>query len=73
VNIDHLIQESEPFFLKLVYYAYGREDFVVRNADQLKGTLNKYGIKLTLHETDGGHTWINWREYLNDFATYLFQ
>ena len=59
--------------LKLVYYAYGREDFVVRSADQLKGTLNKYGIKLKLHETGGGHTWINWREYLNDFTTYLFK
>jgi len=59
--------------IKLVYYAYGREDFVVRNADQLKGTMNKYGIRFLLHETGGGHTWINWREYLNDFATHLFK
>jgi enterochelin esterase-like enzyme len=58
--------------MKLVYYAYGREDFVAKNSDQLKGTLNKYGIKITLHETGGGHTWINWREYLNDFAPRLF-
>jgi len=46
---------------------------VARNTDQLKGTLNKYGIKLTLHETGGGHTWINWRECLNDFAQRLFK
>jgi enterochelin esterase-like enzyme len=59
--------------LKFVYYAYGREDFVARNTDQLKGTLNKYGIKVTLHETGGGHTWINWRQYLNDFAPRLFK
>ncbi len=59
--------------MKLVYYAYGREDFVAKNSDQLKGTLNKYGIKFTLHETGGGHTWINWREYLNDFAPRLFK
>jgi enterochelin esterase family protein len=26
-----------------------------------------------LHETGGGHTWINWREYLNDFAPRLFR
>ncbi len=58
---------------KLVYYAYGREDFVARNTAQLKGTLAKYNIKLTLHETGGGHTWINWREYLNDFAPRLFK
>jgi enterochelin esterase-like enzyme len=59
--------------LKLVYYAYGREDFVVRNSSQLKDTLGKYGIKFALHETGGGHTWINWREYLNDFAPRLFK
>jgi|WetSurMetagenome_2_1015567.scaffolds.fasta_scaffold43482_2 enterochelin esterase-like enzyme len=58
---------------KLVYYAYGREDMVARNSQQLKDTLNKYQIKLTLHETGGGHTWINWREYLNDFAPRLFK
>lgn len=59
--------------LKLVYYAYGREDFVARNTKQLKDTLDKYAIKFTLHETGGGHTWINWREYLNDFAPRLFR
>jgi enterochelin esterase-like enzyme len=59
--------------MKLVYYAYGSEDPVVRNPGQLKGTLEKYNIKLTLHETGGGHTWINWREYLNDFAPRLFR
>jgi enterochelin esterase family protein len=59
--------------MKLVYYAYGSQDPVVRTPEQLKGTLSKYAIKLTLHETDGGHTWINWREYLNDFAPRLFR
>jgi enterochelin esterase family protein len=59
--------------MKVVYYAYGSQDPVVRNADQLKSTLSKYGMKLTLHETGGGHTWINWREYLNDFAPRLFR
>lgn len=46
--------------MKLVYYAYGREDFVVRNPQQLKGTL-------------GGHTWVNWRAYFHDFAPRLFR
>jgi len=59
--------------LKLVYYAYGREDFVAKNSDQLKSTLKKYNIKLTVHETGGGHTWINWREYLSDFLPRLFK
>jgi enterochelin esterase family protein len=24
-------------------------------------------------ETEGAHTWINWRNYLNEFAPQLFQ
>ena len=59
--------------LKLLYYAYGRADFVARNTEQFKAMLKKYGIKLTLNETGGGHTWINWRQYLNDFAPRLFK
>jgi enterochelin esterase family protein len=66
------LQQGAKAF-KLVYYAYGSEDFVARNTAQLKGTLDKYSIKFTLHETGGGHTWINWREYLNDFAPRLFK
>lgn len=59
--------------LKLVYYAYGRDDFAVRNKAQLLGTFEKYGIKPVINETAGGHTWINWRQYLNDFAPRLFR
>jgi len=59
--------------LKRVYNAYGREGFVAKNSDQLKGTLKKCNIKLTVHETGGGHAWINGREYLNDFLSRLFK
>jgi enterochelin esterase-like enzyme len=69
---DAALKQAASAF-KLVYYALGREDFVARNSAQLKGTLDKYGIKFTLHETGGGHTWINWREYLNDFSQKLFK
>jgi hypothetical protein len=55
ISNDAALKNTAKMF-KLVYYAYGREDFVVRNTDQLKGTLNKYNIKFTLHETGGGHT-----------------
>jgi hypothetical protein len=48
-------------------------DPVMRNPGQFKGTLEHYNIKLTLHETGGGHTCINWREYLKDFAPRLFR
>ena len=40
---------------------------------QLAELLKKHGIKHELHVSGGGHTWINWRHYLNDFAPRLFR
>ena len=34
--------------------------------------LKKHGVKPVFDESTGGHTWINWRNYLNDFAPQLF-
>jgi len=35
--------------------------------------LTRHGIKNELHVSGGGHTWINWRHYLHDFAPLLFR
>ena len=35
--------------------------------------LKKHGFNPTFKESPGGHTWINWRNYLNEFAPQLFQ
>lgn len=35
--------------------------------------LKKHGLNATFTETPGGHTWINWRNYLNEFVPQLFQ
>ena len=35
--------------------------------------LKRHGIDVDYEETDGGHTWTNWRAYLRDFAPRLFQ
>jgi enterochelin esterase family protein len=34
--------------------------------------LKTHGFAVTYVESDGGHTWTNWRQYLNDFAPLLF-
>ena len=34
--------------------------------------LKKHGFDATFHESPGAHTWINWRNYLNEFAPQLF-
>jgi enterochelin esterase family protein len=35
--------------------------------------FKKHGFEVVYKETEGAHTWINWREYLNEFAPQLFQ
>jgi enterochelin esterase family protein len=35
--------------------------------------LKKRGIEHDLRITGGGHTWINWRHYLNELAPTLFR
>jgi enterochelin esterase family protein len=59
--------------LKLVYYAIGKEDFLYATVAPTRGMLDRYGIKHVYNESGGGHTWINWRRYLDDFAPRLFR
>ncbi len=59
--------------MKLVYYAMGKTDFLYQSVAPTREILNKHGIKHVYNESDGGHTWINWRRYFNDFAPRLFK
>ena len=59
--------------LKLVWFATGKEDFLVETSRATVEMLKKHGFNVVYEETAGAHTWINWRNYLNDFAPQLFQ
>jgi enterochelin esterase-like enzyme len=58
--------------LKLVWFATGKEDFLMSTTRGTVNVLKKHGFEPVFHETAGGHTWINWRQYLSDFAPLLF-
>jgi enterochelin esterase-like enzyme len=51
----------------------GTEDFAHSGSVALSETLTKNDIDHEFIETGGGHTWINWRQYLHDYAQLLFQ
>ncbi|NLZ05325.1 MAG: esterase family protein [Phycisphaerae bacterium] len=59
--------------LKLVWFATGKDDFLVQTSRASVEMLKKHGLDVVYKETDGAHTWINWRDYLNEFAPQLFQ
>jgi enterochelin esterase-like enzyme len=59
--------------LKLLWFATGADDFLVDTTKATVEMLKKHGFSPIYKESTGGHTWINWREYLNEFAPLLFQ
>ena len=59
--------------LDLLYYAMGTDDFLYGAVAPTREMLSKYGIEHHYNESGGGHTWINWRRYLADFAPRLFK
>jgi enterochelin esterase-like enzyme len=58
--------------LKLLWFGIGKEDAGFANATNSVNLLKKHGFNPVFHESDGGHTWPNWRDYLGIFAPQLF-
>jgi len=58
---------------KLYFLACGGADGLLTSAQTLDATLTKNGLEHTFFITPGGHTWANWRIYLNTFAPKLFK
>jgi enterochelin esterase-like enzyme len=59
--------------LKLVWFATGKDDFLVATSRATAEMLKKHGFDVVYQESAGAHTWINWRNYLNEFAPQLFR
>ncbi|UCG57679.1 MAG: esterase family protein [Phycisphaerales bacterium] len=59
--------------LKLIWFATGRDDVLIETSRATVEMLKKHGLEVVYKESAGGHTWINWRDYLNEFAPQLFQ
>lgn len=59
--------------LKLLWVGIGKEDFLLRVNNATLDLLKQHGFNPVFHESEGGHTWLNWRAYLAEFAPQLFQ
>ena len=58
---------------KLFWVEIGKDDFVMDANKKTLALLDKHKIKYQYKETTGGHTWINWRQYLNEYVPQLFK
>ena len=59
--------------LELIWFATGKDDFLLKSSQDSVAILKKHGFQVQYTETDGGHWWRIWRNYLNEFAPQLFQ
>jgi len=72
-DYDAKFQAVKSAGYKLYWIGVGSSDFVWESAKTLDASLTRNGLQHTFFVTDGGHTWANWRVYLNTFAPLLFK
>ena len=58
---------------KLYWLAAGTADFTHAGASTLDQILTENDMPHTFYEKDGGHTWSNWRIFLNEMLPLLFK
>ena len=72
IDIDIKLKEQFSIPPKLYYIACGKDDFVKKLNDDWRLKLYTNSYNFYYNETDGGHTWNNWRKYLVDFLPRIF-
>lgn len=58
--------------LRFFWFGCGKEDFLLQTNNATIAMFKKHKFDVVAQETGGGHTWLNWREYLHTFASQLF-
>ena len=59
--------------LKLIWFAIGKDDYLLEINTKTLALLEKYGFVVEDKQTEGAHTWIKWRDYLSEFIPRLFK
>lgn len=72
-ELDKQLQGIKKAGYKLYWLACGNTDFLFQQANTLDEALTENGLEHTYFVSEGGHTWDNWRLYLNTFAPLLFK
>jgi len=59
--------------VKVVWFSTGKDDGLITTSRSTVDLLKKHGFNAQFLESQGGHTWLNWRDYLVQFTPQLFQ
>lgn len=72
-DLDKKLKIQKDNGYKLYWIGMGKTDFLYRTAVEYRRKFDTLGMKYTYRESEGGHTWSNWRLYLSEFVPQLFQ
>jgi len=72
-NFEETLTAQKKNGIQLYWIAIGKTDFLYQANTDYRKKLDSLDFKYTYIETEGGHTWDNWRKYLSEFATQIFQ
>jgi enterochelin esterase family protein len=71
-NIDETLTVQMDNAYQLYWIAIGKTDFLFQANVEYREKLDSLGLNYTYVETEGGHTWTNWRDYLSRFVQLIF-
>jgi len=57
---------------KLYWIGMGKTDFLYQSGVDFRKKLDSMSFPYSYYESEGGHIWKNWRNYLSDFVPLLF-
>jgi enterochelin esterase family protein len=72
-NLAMLDNAATKKGLKVLWFSTGKDDFLLETTRSTVELLKRHGFTPQYAESAGGHTWLNWRDYLSQFAPLLFQ
>ena len=74
-NLDEKLKKQKSNGYKVYWIAVGNKDFpnLIAGIQDYRKKLDGIGMKYEFVETDGGHTWANWRKYLTEFSQKIFR
>ncbi|WP_297337135.1 esterase [Algoriphagus sp.] len=72
-NFDETLQAQMDNGYELYWIAIGKTDFLYEANTEYRAKLDAMNMPYEYVESEGGHTWRNWRVYLSQFAPLLFQ
>lgn len=72
-NIDGTLNIQMKNGCKIYWIGIGKTDFLYKNVTDYRVKLDGMGMKYSYYESEGGHTWTNWRVYLTQFVPLLFK